>query len=258
MAHYAADCWDLECLIDDDWVECVGCADRQSHDLASHSEKRSMALKRDNVVETYYKLKPNCKKISQKYGDKTNNIRQYLDTLIYQDLSEIPSSLQLPSDLDVTIDNNLYVIITLKKQQEYYPHVIEPSFGIDRLMYAMLEHNFKIRPQDNKRAVLTLNKFMAPYDVAIFQLSNKPDLIHYADKVKKLLKEANMKCLTDDSSTAIGKRYVRADEIGVPYAVTIDFETLKDETVTIRERDSMKQIRVHTNNLITTLNNLNH
>ena len=257
MAHYASDCWDLECLIDDDWVECVGCANRQDHDIKAHSTKKEMIVKRNGEKIIYYIIKPDVKKISLKYQEKTQLILKSLQKLQFQEINQLQHTIDLNIGEEIiSLDSSMYSPIKMKKYDEYYPHVIEPSFGIDRLMFALLDHNLKLREDDQKRGVLTLKPFLAPYDVAIFQLSNKPELIDYTLKIKEQLKKHNFCCFTDLSSTAIGKRYVRADEIGIPLAVTIDFETLKNETLTIRERDSKTQIRLNKDQLIEYIFNL--
>jgi len=128
--------------------------------------------------------------------------------------------------------------------KSYWPPVIEPSFGIGRILYALLEHNIWYRENDENRIVLSLKPRIAPVKVSIFPLSNKNELMLQAKQIHKILKQHNILSRIDNSGANIGKKYARSDEMGTPFNVTVDFETKNDRKVTIRERDSTKQIRV--------------
>ena len=133
--------------------------------------------------------------------------------------------------------------------ERYVPHVVEPTFGIDRsLLLVLLEaYQEEAAPTSEKgesemRVVLKIPKALAPFKVAVLPLSKKPEL---SDMAETLAAELRQRWATDyDETQSIGRRYRRQDEIGTPYCVTIDFQTLEDKQVTIRERDSMKQERV--------------
>jgi glycyl-tRNA synthetase len=130
-------------------------------------------------------------------------------------------------------------------KEKYVPHVIEPTFGVDRTLLAILGEAYKEEEvKGEKRVVLKLHPNVAPFKIAVFPLlRNKPDLVKKAKEVYNALKK-EYRCEFDDNGN-IGKRYRRQDEIGTPYCVTVDFETLeKDDAVTVRDRDSMKQERV--------------
>ena len=126
------------------------------------------------------------------------------------------------------------------------PAVVEPSFGIERTITGILLHNFV---EDKKRG-WNWFKFpvkIAPYIAGIFPLVNKDGLPEKAREVfESLRKDFDV---FYDNSGSIGKRYARSDEIGTPFGITVDYQTLKDDTVTIRNRDSTKQVRVHVNDL---------
>jgi glycyl-tRNA synthetase len=129
--------------------------------------------------------------------------------------------------------------------RRFVPHVIEPSFGLDRLVYVALEYAYKIK---NKRTVLSLSRELAPFQASIFPLMNKDGLLEKADAVYHLL--INKGFTVDwDSSGSIGRRYARADEIGTPLGITIDYETLEDDTVTLRDRETWKQVRTKLSDL---------
>ncbi|GIW63741.1 MAG: glycine--tRNA ligase [Patescibacteria group bacterium] len=133
-------------------------------------------------------------------------------------------------------------IIDPETKKKFVPHVIEPSIGLNRLFLAVLENSY-FEDDQNERVVLQLPFVLAPYKLAVFPLlANKPDLVNTAKKVYHQLTDEYY-CYWDDRGN-IGKRYRYQDEIGTPYCITIDFQTLKDSTVTIRYRDSMKQVRV--------------
>lgn len=123
------------------------------------------------------------------------------------------------------------------------PHIIETSVGLDRLLLALLCESYREeKVQSENRVYLALPSSLAPIQVAFLPLSKKADLIQLASKLRDSISE---KYLVDyDESGSIGRRYRRQDEIGTPFCVTVDFESLEDEQVTVRSRDSMKQKRV--------------
>jgi len=135
--------------------------------------------------------------------------------------------------------------------KKFVPHVIELSFGIDRTFFALLDNNFK---EDGKRKWLSLPKHVAPFAAGIYPLVSKDGLEEKAKQVYELVsKQADV--FYDDKGS-IGKRYARADEIGVMYGITIDYDTMQDNAVTIRERDSTKQERVKISELVERLSNI--
>lgn len=129
--------------------------------------------------------------------------------------------------------------------KSYIPHVIEPTFGLDRHVMAVLSNAYCVDEVDGeKRVFLKLPEHLAPIKFTVSPLlKNKPELVNKAREVYEALKEKYGAVAWDDNGN-IGKRYRRSDEIGVPKHVTIDFDTLKDGTVTVRDRDTTKQIRV--------------
>jgi len=137
--------------------------------------------------------------------------------------------------------------------EKFIPHVIEPSLGVDRSVLAALcsaykEEKTPPQPSPSKgegatRVVLKLPNWLAPVKVAVFPLlKNKPELVKKAKEIFDNLK-TNYACEFDDNGN-VGKRYRRQDEIGTPYCVTVDFDSLENDDVTVRDRDSMKQVRV--------------
>ncbi len=134
-------------------------------------------------------------------------------------------------------------------KEKFLPHVIEPTWGVDRsILVALLESYHEETVDDELRVVMKFPKWLAPFKVAVLPLSKKEELSKIALPIYEELRQSFM-CDYDESQS-IGKRYRRQDEIGTPYCVTVDFETINDNSVTVRDRDSMKQERVKIEELI--------
>lgn len=130
--------------------------------------------------------------------------------------------------------------------EKVLPHIFELSLGIDRSIYSILEHSF-YEDHENSRVILKLKPYLAPILAAILPLVKKPELVEISKNIYSKLKK-DFDIYYDDSGS-IGRRYRRLEEIGVPFAVTIDYDTLKDNTVTIRYRDTMEQKRIQINDI---------
>ncbi|MCH7541308.1 glycine--tRNA ligase, partial [Patescibacteria group bacterium] len=155
-------------------------------------------------------------------------------------------------------------------KKKIIPYVIEPSIGIGRMMLALLIDAYseekaptaethpsqasRGKKSDETRVFLKLHPALAPIKVAVLPLVKDPKLIKIAKEIHRDLKK-NWEVMYDEVGT-IGRRYRRGDEIGTPYAITVDFDTLKDNSVTIRYRDSMKQERTDIRDLPSTFNKL--
>ena len=126
-----------------------------------------------------------------------------------------------------------------KEGRRFIPHVVEPSFGSDRLVYIVIEHAYQTR---DKRTVLSFPRDLAPVQVGVYPLVSKDGLPEKAKEVYQMLIKKGFVAEYDESGS-VGRRYARADESGTPLGITIDYDTLKDETVTIRDRDSWNQVR---------------
>ena len=131
--------------------------------------------------------------------------------------------------------------------EKYVPYVIEPSLGADRVVLAFLCNAYDEEEiaEGDTRVVLHLHPALAPYKVAVLPLSKK-----LSDKAEEVYSKLAKKFMCDyDAAGSIGKRYRREDEIGTPYCVTVDFDTLEDESVTVRDRDTMEQVRIKIDDL---------
>ncbi len=128
--------------------------------------------------------------------------------------------------------------------RKFVPHVLELSFGVDRNVYALIELGYC---EDKDRTVLSIPSSLAPFQIAIFPLMNKPAVTKIANQIFEILK--NEFAVVYDDSGSIGKRYYREDERGTNYCITVDFDSAKSKDVTVRDRYSTKQIRVKIDDL---------
>lgn len=151
---------------------------------------------------------------------------------------------------DFDLKNHNLDYLDEKTGERFVPHVIEPSLGVDRTVLAVLVSAYtEDKLGGEKRVYLKLNKNIAPVRAAVFPLlKNKPELVSKAKEVYAMLKKEISNIEFDDNGN-IGKRYRRQDEIGTPFCITIDFDTLEDDTVTLRDRDTGEQKRVKTSDL---------
>lgn len=259
MAHYASDCWDAELESSYGWVECVGCADRSAYDLTVHSARTKeklcvrQALPEPEVV-TKWEIDIDKKKFGPKFRKDAGKVEEWLTERTECELEDLAKELTEKAKIDcyvdgvgsVEIDGSLVNIEQRQKTEhvrEYTPNVIEPSFGIGRILYSLLEHSYWSRPEDSSRGVLSLKPAVAPTKVLVVPLSNNPEFVPFTNKVTRALRIDGLTAKVDESGVSIGRRYARNDEVGTPFGITIDFQTIKDNTVTIRERDSTEQVR---------------
>jgi len=248
-AHYAADCWDAEVHSGRfGWVEIVGIADRTDYDLRSHVEHSGESMtvfvpydepklvKKRRIVADMGVLGPRFR----------GRAKAIADALAASDPGEDGARITIDGE-EIFIPADLYQIREEEVEvrgEEVMPHVIEPSYGIDRMIYVALEHSYAEDEIDGEtRRVLRLPAAVAPVQAAVFPLMNRDSLDEIAQAITRRLTRSRILAQYDDSG-AIGRRYRRQDEIGTPYTITVDYGTLEDNTVTIRDRDSTEQIRV--------------
>ena len=197
-----------------------------------------VGLKKENL-----KTKQHSKEELAFYSEETSDI-QYKFDFGWDELWGISSrtDYDLSKHQDLSGENLNYQDQVAKKK--YIPYVVEPALGLNRLFLAVLTDAYEeeILENSEKRTVLHFNPKIAPVKIAIFPLMKKDGLETLAKEIYQNLRE-HWYCEYDEGG-AIGKRYRRQDEIGTPYCVTIDYDSLQDKTVTIRERDSMKQERI--------------
>ncbi|ADC70496.1 glycyl-tRNA synthetase [Methanocaldococcus sp. FS406-22] len=262
MAHYAIDCWDAEIYTERfGWIECVGIADRTDYDLRSHSAHSGVELSvfvefdEPKEIETY-EINLNYKVVGRIFKKDTKAIEAYINNLDERALEEFVKTLEKDGKITINIDGKEFEILKdyveikkvkkVIKGEKVIPHVIEPSYGIDRITYCLLEHSYR---EEEDRVYLDLKPSIAPIKAYVLPLVNKEDMPKIAKEIEKMLRENGIIAEYDDSG-AIGRRYMRADEIGVPFCITVDGQTLKDKTVTVRERNTREQVRVKIDELV--------
>lgn len=253
MAHYAIDCWDVEIKTDRyGWIEIIGIADRTDFDLKSHSEFSKEDLR---VFIEYPEPKKVMKQVTKpqmsKFGPLfKSDAPKILNALKEVDAAQIIKAFEEKGNYEIEVEGSNFELtpdlIDFHEEEEtvrgekIFPHVIEPSYGIDRIIYSVLLHTFQ---KEEDKTILRLPADIAPVEVSVFPLVNKEELSKIATEIRDGLRMNHILAEYDASGT-IGRRYARSDEIGVPFAVTVDHDTLDDDTVTIRNRDDSKQIRV--------------
>ncbi|KAK9160024.1 hypothetical protein Syun_006365 [Stephania yunnanensis] len=260
MAHYACDCWDAEIESSYGWIECVGIADRSAYDLHAHTEKSGVALvaheKFSEPREVEKLVIATVKKeIGLTFKGNQKKVVEALEAMSEKEAIEMKAALESKGEVEfqvctlgqnVTIKSNMLSISKEKKkehQRVFTPSVIEPSFGIGRIIYCLFEHSFYMRSSkagDEQLNVFSFPPLVAPIKCTVFPLVQNQQYEEVAQQISKALKASGISHKIDITGTSIGKRYARTDELGVPFAITVDSTT----SVTIRERDSKDQIRV--------------
>jgi glycyl-tRNA synthetase len=244
LSHYSSDTWDAEADTSIGLVEIAGIAHRGTYDVSNHIKFSGKDLYGQRIIPKKKMIKKN--KVID-YGKIRKDFRGNIEKVI----SAIESG-----------NDSLNLNGTVVKLQDYYtineeevtvdrenfiPSVIEPSFGLDRILFSILDHNFSVR-DDTGYIYLRIPSEISPYDVAVLPLMNKDDLDNRGREIFRHLLDVGLKVIYDESGT-IGKRYARYDEVGVTYCVTIDYESLDKGDVTLRHRDTMKQIRINSDDI---------
>ncbi|KAI1258921.1 glycyl-tRNA synthetase [Xylariaceae sp. FL1019] len=276
MAHYACDCWDAELLTSHGWIECVGCADRSAYDLTVHSKYTGTPLAVKEALaepKTVNEFQASLEKklMGPRFRKDAKAVQTSVEALDQSALESMAAkleetgavTLETPALSDgktsVELTKELLTISKVTRTvrtREYTPNVIEPSFGIGRILYSLLEHLYWHRPNDTARAVLSFPFSMAPTKVLIVPLSNQAQFAPIVRKISARLRSIGVSNTTDSSGASIGKRYSRNDELGTPLGITVDFDTLSNGSITLRERDTMVQLRASEDDVVQAVKNL--
>ncbi len=253
-AHYSVQGYDQEIYLDRwGWTEVSGHNYRTDYDLRQHMEHSSVDMQ---VFKEYEKpnktekvvVEPVLAKIGPAFKQDASKVAALLSKA---DPAKVEGSLKESGEYEVNGFRILpeHVNIVRKEVEEtgrrFIPHVVEPSFGIDRLVYVVLEYAYEKR---DDRALLKLQRELAPVQVGVYPLVIKDGLAEKAKQLYQSLMKEGL-AVEYDEAGSIGRRYARADEAGTPLCITVDYQTLEDETVTIRDRDSWKQVRVRVDSL---------
>jgi glycyl-tRNA synthetase len=247
-AHYSLQSFDQQVYVERwGWVEVSGHAYRTDYDLKRHMEFSGEDMR---VYKGYEKpiereqliIKPIMSKLGPAFKTEAAKVAEMLSKT---DPKEVEASIGkngcymlgeyklLPEHIEIEHQR------VVERGKRFVPHVVEPSFGSDRLVYVALEYAYGVK---NDRAILSFPRDIAPLQVGVYPLVSKDGLPAKALELNKLLVDEGF-VTEHDEAGSIGRRYARADEIGIPLGITVDYETLDNNTVTIRDRDSWKQVR---------------
>ncbi|KAG8532212.1 Glycine--tRNA ligase 1, mitochondrial [Bacidia gigantensis] len=261
MAHYASDCWDAELFTSYGWIECVGCADRSAYDLTVHAKKTGAPLcvretRKEPLTIEEWVVDIDKKKFGPKFKKDGKAVEAAVESLSQDVREKLSLDLEENGKIEVDvpdvgggkaeIDKDLVKIerrTRVENVREYTPNVIEPAFGIGRILYTVMEHVYWSREGSEERGVLSFPPPVAPTKVLLVPLSSHSDFKPLVRRLGQKLRQLGITNRVDDSTASIGKRYSRNDELGTPLGITVDFQSVKDETFTLRDRDSTKQVR---------------
>ena len=265
-AHYAADCWDAEAKVESaggDWIEIAGFSTRSDYDLSKHAEASDdnfTVFKQYDEPRTVERpsVDPDMSTLGPEFGGDAGAVAEALEELAERDPDAYDGD-----EVTVAVDGEEYTVDTdvanfevveeTEAGEHIIPHVIEPSFGVDRTVYTLIDHGLQRDELGGEpRDYLSLAPEMAPTDVAVFPLvSNHEPLLDTASDVVSTLRGAGFDATRDDSGS-IGRRYRRQDEVGTPFCVTVDRDGLEDDptTVTLRDRDTGAQARIPVGELV--------
>ncbi|MEM2947751.1 MAG: glycine--tRNA ligase [Candidatus Bathyarchaeia archaeon] len=247
-AHYSLQSFDQEVYVDRwGWIEVSGHAYRTDYDLKQHMDfsgtdtrvfkdyEKPVAKEKKVVKPLMAKLGPSFKGAAQKIAEMISeaNPEEVEASFKARGYYMLDNYKILPEHVEIA------TCTVEERGRRFIPHVVEPSFGSDRLVYVTLEYAYRVK---GDRVVLSFPRDIAPIQVGVYPLVSRDGLPEKALQVYKMLVNEGFATEYDEAGS-IGRRYARADEAGIPLGITIDYETLKDNTVTIRDRDTWKQVR---------------
>jgi glycyl-tRNA synthetase len=247
-AHYSVQGFDQEAYLERwGWTEISGHNYRTDYDLRRHMEFSGVDLRTFTEIEKprvreKTTVVPVMAKIGPAFKGEASKVAKLLSTA---DPEKIEASFKAKGFFMIESFKILPEHVEIKREKvkekgrHFIPHVIEPSFGCDRLVYATLEYAYKTK---KGRTLLTFPREIAPIQVGVFPLVSKDGLPEKAWQVYQTLIAEGFSAEYDEPGS-IGRRYARADEVGTPIGITVDYQTLKDDTVTLRDRDTWRQVR---------------
>ncbi|MCG2863339.1 MAG: glycine--tRNA ligase [Vulcanisaeta sp.] len=254
-AHYAAASFDQMVYSERfGWVEVSGHAYRTDYDLSRHMKYSGYDLTVERRLSTpkevvEVRVYPNPQRIRDAFASEAPRVMQAISKADPRWLvNELNSKGVVVVD-GYSITRDMVFIKEEKRKvfvERFIPHDVEPSFGVDRIIYVTLEHAYT---EIDGKPVLRLPPDIAPIKVAVLPIIKKDEYVSIGKRIFREFSRAGVKAVYDDDGT-IGSRYARYDALGVPFAVTIDDKTPIDNTVTIRDRDTKAQVRVSINNVV--------
>ncbi|ADY00557.1 glycyl-tRNA synthetase [Vulcanisaeta moutnovskia 768-28] len=254
-AHYSAASFDQMVYSERfGWVEVSGHAYRTDYDLGRHARYSGYDLSVDRRLTTpkevvEVRVYPNPQRIREVFGNEMPKVMQAIGKADPRWLAnELANKGRVIID-GYTITSDVVFIREERRKvhvERFIPHDVEPSFGVDRIVYVTLEHAYT---EVNGKPLLRLPPDIAPIKVAVLPIIKKQEYVSIGRNIFRELSMVGVKAVYDDDG-AIGSRYAKYDSVGVPFAITIDDKTPIDSTVTIRDRDTKAQIRVSMNDII--------
>jgi len=247
-AHYSLQGFDQEIYVERwGWVEISGHNYRTDYDLKRHmgfsGEDMRVFKEYEKPVEMeQLVIKPVMSKLGRVFKAEAAKVAEMLSKVDPQEVEAcigksgyymLGKYKILPEHIEITHQK------IVERGKRFVPHVVEPSFGSDRLVSVALEYAYRVK---DDRAILSFPRDIAPIQVGVYPLVSKDGLPEKALELHRMLLDEGFTAEYDEGGS-IGRRYARADEAGTPLGITVDYETLKDGTVTIRDRDSWKQVR---------------
>ena len=265
MAHYAKDCWDFEVqLADNSWLECVGCANRGDYDLKNHALKTGAfgqyTVQNREASEASHKI--HVLRLKKHFDEGiSKNLIKWARAVDRDKKIDLSRKVFCPvKGIEKEIDLGVYFEkvekITNVLEKVVLPEVIEPSFGVDRLIQGVLEHNFKQRKSNKARGFFTFPNSISPYKVGVVLAYQNEIYSELTENILSKLRAAEIDFRWIDNQSVMSKKYIEMDELGVPYVLTIDKRSLEDQTVTIRNRDTLEQVRIEIENISKIINSL--
>ena len=257
-AHYSSQTFDQEVWLERwGWTEVSGHAYRTDYDLRNHMAHSNVDLRVHKVLaqsrrERVIEIKPRIEILKVELGEERAHkvallIRRSESAILERELRE-KGFYEITGQPSIRIEPR-HVEVTCKevevKGRYFVPHVVEPSFGVDRIVYALLEYAYEER---GDRVMLKMPRDISPTKVAVFPLVNKDKLPEKARYIADMLIREGF-IVNYDASGSIGRRYARADEVGTPVCITIDYKSLEDESVTLRDLFTWKQVRADIDHL---------
>jgi glycyl-tRNA synthetase len=253
-AHYSVQGFDQEVYFDRwGWTEVSGFNYRTDYDLQAHMNDSGIDMKvfKTNGRETV-KTKISIKPVNAEIGpDFKENMQKVVDLLSKVEPEKLESALKkhgyytvggykiMPKHVEIVHEQ------TEEMGRRFIPHVIEPSFGSDRLTYAALEYAYAAK---GGRTILRLPRDIVPVQLAVLPLMSKDGLPEKAKELHSLLLDEGYDVEYDETGS-IGRRYARFDEIGTPLCITVDYKTIEDGSVTVRDRETWGQVRTKADEL---------
>ncbi len=257
MAHYSRETWDFEAELSSGWLELGGIADRGDYDLAAHIKGSSADLtffrrSSEERTERRMTVRANRSKLGPVYKALAGEIASAIERLPADEAAGKDHVSVKAGGSEHSIGKEFFSVAEVEekvKGDKFVPHVIEPSLGLDRIFYSALEHSFT---SAGGYTVLRLPGPVAPIKAGVFPMTSEQGLRDAAASIEGKMLAAGMEPYYDETGS-IGRRYARMDEVGTPYCITVDNTTLDEETVTIRERDTRRQVRTPLDDVVNSL-----